>query len=116
PLAGNWLQEPPTDPTVPERADEQVRAAALAWLDRYARWIWPEVAGSEGFDWEALYSLLPQPGERRLDAQWLRANVAPTERCVLSPCRRNRFRLPPDGSGFSNLVLAGDWTRNAVGT
>ena len=50
----------------------------------------------------------------RLDAQYLRANIDPTELYVLSPPGAQQYRLAPDQSGFDNLVLAGDWTRTAI--
>jgi len=50
----------------------------------------------------------------RIDAQYLRANIDPSERYVLAPPALNKLRLPPGSSGFSNLVLAGDWTKTAI--
>jgi len=46
--------------------------------------------------------------------QYARANVAPWERYVLSLPGTMSFRLAPGDSGFSNLFLAGDWTKNRV--
>jgi uncharacterized protein with NAD-binding domain and iron-sulfur cluster len=43
-------------------------------------------------------------------SQHLRANVAPSERYVLSLPGTTRFRLAPSDSGYQNLFLAGDWT------
>ncbi len=45
----------------------------------------------------------------RLDAQYLRANVDPSDRYVLSLPGTGRLRLRADESGYDNLVLAGDW-------
>ena len=50
-------------------------------------------------------------GPDRLDAQYLRANIDPSERYVLALPGTTRYRLAADGSGYDNLVLAGDWTR-----
>jgi uncharacterized protein with NAD-binding domain and iron-sulfur cluster len=52
-------------------------------------------------------------GRPRLDIEverFERVNFDPTERYVLSVPGSSRFRLRPDGSGFANLYLAGDWT------
>src|SRR6185503_2158075 len=52
-------------------------------------------------------------GEARLDAQYLRANVDPSELYVLSLPGTTKLRMAADGSGYRNLVLAGDWTRTS---
>ncbi len=116
PMKGDGSNLPPPDPDTPEKAWKDARAQIKNWLDDYAGWIWPAAvsAGSRGFDWEVLHAAGNLRGEARLDAQWIRANVDPTERYVLSPARVNRFRLPGGESGFRNLVLAGDWTRTAI--
>ena len=51
-------------------------------------------------------------GMDRFDRQYFRANVDPSERYVLSLKGTTSFRLAPGDSGFANLVLTGDWTRN----
>jgi uncharacterized protein with NAD-binding domain and iron-sulfur cluster len=53
-------------------------------------------------------------GEQRLEAQYFRANVEPTEHYVLSVTDSTRFRLRADQSGYSNLYLTGDWTKNLI--
>ena len=47
------------------------------------------------------------------DQQFWRGNFAPTERYVLSLPETVAYRLPARGTGFDNLVLAGDWTQNS---
>ena len=53
-------------------------------------------------------------GEARFDSQFFRANFQPTERYVLTRAGSVCSRLRSDESGFSNLKLAGDWTRNGI--
>jgi hypothetical protein len=48
-------------------------------------------------------------GVSRFDQQFWRANIDPTERYVLSPPGSTKYRLKAWGSGYDNLVLAGDW-------
>jgi hypothetical protein len=50
----------------------------------------------------------------RLDDQYYRANIAGTELYVLTPAGTVGDRIPSDESGFDNLVLAGDWTKNGI--
>ena len=74
---------------------------------------WPGGADdARAFDPRALHAApgAPEPWS----AQYARANVAGWERYVLTPPGSVRHRLAPGDSGFDNLVLAGDWTRNAV--
>jgi len=35
-------------------------------------------------------------------------------RYVLTPPNSTQFRIPAGGSGFANLVVAGDWTKNGI--
>lgn len=50
-------------------------------------------------------------GEDRIDSQFYKANVALTERYVLSVPGSAKYRLQVHNpSEFSNLYLAGDWT------
>ena len=57
----------------------------------------------------------PRPSRRhraaRLTAQYLRANIDPSERYVLSLPGTVQYRMAADGSGYDNLILAGDWTK-----
>lgn len=81
------------------------------WLLAHAGALWPNstVRGT-GFDWALLWADIRYSGPARLAAQYLRANVEPTERYVLSVAGSTAARLAADGSGLHNLVLAGDWT------
>jgi uncharacterized protein with NAD-binding domain and iron-sulfur cluster len=118
-LCGVWATDlyaaPTTDAGVPARAYAGVRAATVGWLDDCARFVWPRaVAAGGGFDYRALFDPGGGQGAARLDAQWLRANVDPTECCVASLDGSTALRLAADESGFVNLFLAGDWTRNGI--
>jgi uncharacterized protein with NAD-binding domain and iron-sulfur cluster len=44
----------------------------------------------------------------------VRANFTGSERYVLTLAGSVRHRLWPGKSGFGNLFLAGDWTRNGI--
>jgi uncharacterized protein with NAD-binding domain and iron-sulfur cluster len=116
PLPGDLLrQRPATDAEVPAGALAQVRAETQSWLEATAPRLWPKLAGKGGgLDWSLLHDHSGASGPARLDAQYLRANIDPSERYVLSPKGANLLRLPADRSGFDNLVLAGDWTRTAI--
>jgi uncharacterized protein with NAD-binding domain and iron-sulfur cluster len=94
-------------------ANERVRANAVELLDRGIGTLLPEAVQNGGFDWSLLVDQRPQPGTGadRLQSQYYRANVIPTERYVLSVKGSSRYRLPVRDEQFSNLYLAGDWTQ-----
>jgi len=95
-----------------ERAHARLRELTKAWLRTQAPAAWPGAATASGsFDEGALHV---DPGGRRQDAVYLRANTEAWERYVLSLPGTTRHRLAPDDSGFDNLFLAGDWTRNEI--
>jgi uncharacterized protein with NAD-binding domain and iron-sulfur cluster len=66
-----------------------------------------------GLDFSLLHQHSPtQPaalGVQNFSQQFWRANIDPTERYVTSPPGSTRYRLKAWSSGYSNLVLAGDW-------
>ena len=66
------------------------------------------------FDWNVLVDETNGQGAARFDAQYWRANTQGTERYVATRKGTVEYRLRSDESGFSNLVLAGDWTRNGI--
>jgi uncharacterized protein with NAD-binding domain and iron-sulfur cluster len=98
-----------------EQADARVRESAAGFLNNNAKPVWPELVGREGrFDWLGLFDRSGAEGEARLDSQYMRANFQPTERYVMTRAGSVRHRLAADQSGFDNLKLAGDWTRNGL--
>jgi uncharacterized protein with NAD-binding domain and iron-sulfur cluster len=102
-----------------EAARRLVREASVTLLEEAVpRKLMPGLANAQGgFRWEALVDRRPSPpeGSDRIDAQYYRANVSPSERYVLTVAGSTRFRLPAhDPAGFSNLYFAGDWTRNGL--
>ena len=70
---------------------------AAAWRSKNLPYLWP------GYDDKML--MLPP---------YVRVNINPSDRYVLSVPQSVESRLRPDGSGVENLVLAGDWVRIAL--
>ena len=96
-------------------ARRRVRDNAIEFMNRDAGALWPSagMAGG-GFDWQILAGSRGSAAEERFESQYWRANVAPSERYVLTPAGSVNQRLPSNDSGFDNLVLAGDWTKNGI--
>jgi uncharacterized protein with NAD-binding domain and iron-sulfur cluster len=111
--------EPPwfEDPGFPRAQREAAYRNMREFLARHVRHLWPrgtDPAAPDGLDLDLLVGPAGGDGEARLRAQYWIANIDPTERYVLSVAGSSRYRLPSDDSGFANLFLAGDWTRNAI--
>ena len=89
-----------------------VREQALRFLLHDVAALWPRAVDpvTHEFDWDLLVDASGATGEARLDAQYIRANVEPSERYVLSVPGSSAHRIPPDDTGFSNLYAVGDWT------
>lgn len=106
----------PAPSTFPEDQRRGVQQAHQRWLEQHAAHLWPALTANAGgpavINWDLLHDPHNRNGAARLDWQYFRANVEPSDRFVLSSVDATRFRLRPDQSGASNLYLAGDWTHN----
>lgn len=102
------------DETAPNdelKAADQVKEQARDWMASWLHTLWPNIGEGAEFLWDQLHSPRNLVGEKRLDDQFWRANISPTERYVLSLPGTLRYRMEPGGSGYANLYLAGDWTK-----
>jgi uncharacterized protein with NAD-binding domain and iron-sulfur cluster len=115
----NVLADPPSPPPPRGQADAWlaqrsalVHAQALQFLKRDLASLWPDATDplSRELQWDLLVDQSGATGSARLDAQFLRANVEPSERYVLSVPGSSACRIPPDDTGFPNLYAVGDWT------
>jgi uncharacterized protein with NAD-binding domain and iron-sulfur cluster len=100
------------------RAQEQAYKQTVDQLNQYAGTIWPEAvqcgATEGGFDWSVLHAPQQLVGPKRLDSQYLRANVDPNDCCECSAKDTSRFRMGATDSGVTNLVLTGGWVRTGI--
>jgi uncharacterized protein with NAD-binding domain and iron-sulfur cluster len=103
---------PRSDTGFPARAAAQAKANATGLLGQRIGALWKE-AGS-GFPWQWLVDPLGADGPARMDRQYWRANVDPSERYVLSVAGSSARRLASIGTGLPNLFLAGDWLRTGI--
>ncbi len=103
---------PRDDYGFPARSRDKVREATINQLNHDIHTLWPDAATDEQFRWEVLIDPEQQQGEARLDAQYYRSNVSPTERYVLSVVNSTKHRIATDGAGFDNVYFTGDWIKN----
>lgn len=105
---------PKEDKNAPTEELRKVRETALQLIISNIERLWPlaKAGTTGGFDWSILIDDRGGAGEARLDAQYLRCNIDPSERYVLAAANSTSARLKVNESGFSNLILTGDWTNN----
>jgi uncharacterized protein with NAD-binding domain and iron-sulfur cluster len=106
-------------PDIPRdnKARERVGELAKRWLHGNAASLWPRATppgSTKGLDYNLLFDPLGKHGEARFDSQYWRANINPSELYVMSVPGSTTKRLRTDESGYNNLFLAGDWTRNGL--
>lgn len=98
----------------PAAGEEVVRDALTRFLEEEVGALWPGAHDSDGFRWERLWDDQGRSGAARLNGQYFRANLDPSDRYVQSLPGSGRYRLPPGRTGFDNLAIAGDWTANGI--
>jgi hypothetical protein len=98
---------PETDTGAGERG---VATALRGFLDREVGALWPGARTAEGFRWDLLVDPERRSGAERLAAQYVRANVDPSDRYVQALPGSGRHRIAPGATGVANLAVAGDWT------
>lgn len=103
-------KQPKSAVGTPAAAAADVRAQTVAWLNTSAAAWWPLARKAGQFDWSGLNDPAGGTGMARLDTQYIRANIDPTECCTLAAPNVTQYRLHADGSGFSNLFLCGEGT------
>jgi uncharacterized protein with NAD-binding domain and iron-sulfur cluster len=103
---------PRSDHDYPKRQRERVFKNALQWTENNPRALWPnaEMPGSpNALNYYWLVDLQNQRGRDRLKSQYWRAVTSPSERYVLCVTNSSRARLQANESGYSNLLMTGDW-------
>jgi uncharacterized protein with NAD-binding domain and iron-sulfur cluster len=100
------LDQSQVGPGTPQAtANGLVRDTVRAWLGKNVKPVMPTFKEADLVDFGDFVS-------DRFGLQYFRANISPSEQYVLSVPGTAKVRLPSDGSGVDNLLLAGDWTRN----
>lgn len=108
--------QPFSETCFPCHAREVVKGYTRDFLKRDAKHLWPRWIDCQTGEprWELLVDPKDGTGEYRLDPQYFRANIDPTEHYVMTMKGSSRYRLQANESGYENLVLTGDWTHNPL--
>ncbi len=106
-----------SDHEFPRLQQERVKAIAWQWLTDNAGLIWPKASvpfNPNGLDWDALYDLKDGDNAARFNAQFFRANIAPSERYVLCVPRDEEVRMTRGKTPFINIYVAGDYVFTGI--
>jgi uncharacterized protein with NAD-binding domain and iron-sulfur cluster len=106
-------------PEIPrdDQAHSLLGKHANIWLKANAASLWPRatpIGSSTGLDYGLLHDPKNGRGEARFDSQYWRANINPSDLYVMCVPGSTTKRLRPNESGYDNLFLTGDWTRNGL--
>ena len=105
---------PYTDPCFPENELERARKLTLDWVKNDLPVLWQKIRYRGNIDWDLFFDPSKGEGEDRLKAQYLRVDINPSDRYVLSVKGSVFKRMRADESGVDNLYLAGDWVRTGI--
>lgn len=101
------------DPAYPKLQKAKVERGVKDFMLNRVGFLWPNANPEKGtYKWDYLVAPSSITGAARLDAQYCRANVDPSERYVQSTVGTTKLRLKTDGAGFDNLLITGDWILN----
>lgn len=103
PMPDDGAEQPFDTAGYPATQEAAVADTARTFFQTAIQPIWPRAVTASG-------ALDPA----KVFGEYYRANIDPSERYVLSVAGSTGFRLRSDASGFANLFLAGDWTRNGL--
>ena len=101
------------NPSYPIEQKALVGESVKDFMLNHVGFLWPNANPEKGvYEWDYLVAPTELKGEARLDAQYWRANIDPSERYVQSTVGTTKLRLKTDESGFENLLITGDWILN----
>jgi uncharacterized protein with NAD-binding domain and iron-sulfur cluster len=115
--------DPPSSLPVPSKKDphpqanQATRAHALDWLGKYVAPLWPRAtlpSQPDALDFGLLVDRQDRKGEARIESQYLRASVNPSDRYVMSVPGSSAYRPRTEETNLTNLFVTGDWIKNGI--
>ena len=65
-----------------------------------------------GFNFDTLVKSSDKEDNLDIDSIYYRANLEPTEQYVLAEKKTSKHRIKANETGYTNLVITGDWIDN----
>jgi uncharacterized protein with NAD-binding domain and iron-sulfur cluster len=106
-----------SDHAFPARQHERLETLAGQFLSDNTAPIWPAAhtpLNPTGLNPARLTDPHSGQGQARLDAQFFRVNIAPSERYVLAVPGDYRYRMKKGRTPFTNVFVAGDYTFTGI--
>ena len=117
-LPDELVVPPYTDTRFPAEMVDRVRTLNWQWLMDNMGWFLKSATAKaypSGIDMRLLRAVsAATDGRIKYAEQFFSAAVSPSDRYVIAVPGTEQYRLRPDGSGFGNLWLVGDWTDYGV--
>ncbi|MCG9873489.1 MAG: NAD(P)-binding protein [Leptospiraceae bacterium] len=104
-----------SETSYPERMKERVKWSATQALQNFGNILpksFKNITNPLSLDYDLLTCFDEKnagSGTQRMNQSYIRANIDPTERYVLSVPGSGKYRLKAGESGFDGLILCGDW-------
>ncbi len=98
----------------PRQSFEMTLSLGARFLETHAASFWPHLGSGDAFNWNAFVAPDDVTGPARLREQYIRANVDPSDRYVMTPVNTSKYRLKTHETGFDNLLIVGDWINNGM--
>ena len=98
-------------------ANKATRVNAAEWLERNVEPLWPAAtlpSRRSCLDHGVLLDPSDRKGEGRLEAQYIRASVNPSDRYVMSVPGSAAHRPRTEETDLHNLLVTGDWIQNGI--
>ena len=117
PMQSPTIAPPPSVKDFPQQQKDLVMTEAKEWFNNNVWGIWPYATRKNfqyGLNWDLLSAPPNIKGEKRLEAQYIRANYDPSQRYVMSTKGSSKYRLYTEDCGFSNLYPVGDWMKTGL--
>jgi len=108
---------PPEVHSFPKEENERVKRGFVDYVNNELGWLFPACTTSEhpkGLNPDVLIDLQNREGQARINGQYWRANIDPSERYTLTTTNSSAFRLATDETGFDNVYITGDWVKNTL--
>jgi uncharacterized protein with NAD-binding domain and iron-sulfur cluster len=94
--------------------ERQAMDVALKLIERDLGQLWPVASSNSQLAWSLLHDPDDRVGRARLEAQYMSVNWEPQARCTLALPGQTRLRMAAADTGYTNLIVTGDWTDNGI--
>ena len=106
---------PPSNHTwFPHECREKVKKFVKSRVENSLENCWPGAYKDGNFQWEVLTGLEERTGEERLEAQYFRVNINPSDRYTQFLTNTSQYRIKIDGAGLDNIYFVGDWIQTGI--